>query len=100
MFRKSLALLLVLSWVILFGTVIIESLDGFGSQSHRSAQAHTWSAKPAAVQTDNTIESARYTGLILCTPVGAITTAELPVVALTNFHRYFKLHKVHQVFLI
>ena len=99
MFRKSLALLLVLSWVILFGTVIIESLDGFGSQSHRSAEAHTWSAKPAAVQTDDTIDSARYTGLIQCKAV-VPTTAELPVVALTNFHRYFKLHKVHQVFLI
>jgi hypothetical protein len=99
MFRKSLALLLVLSWVILFGTVIIESLDGFGSQSHRSAHAHTWSAKPAAVQTDDTVDSARYTGLIQCKRAEA-TTVELPVIGLTCLQRYFKLHKVHHVFLM
>jgi hypothetical protein len=99
MFRKSLALLLMLSWVILFGTVIIQSPAGFGSQPHRTADAHTWSVKSAAVQTNDTVESARYTGLIQCNPVEP-TTAELPVLAPPNFHRYFKLHKVHQVFLI
>ena len=99
MFRKSLALLLVLSWVILFGTVIIESLDGFGSQSHRSADAHTWSAKTAAAQTHDSVDSARYTGLIQCKAV-VPTTVELPVIGLTSLQRYFKRHKVHQVFLI
>jgi hypothetical protein len=99
MFRKCLALLLVLTWVILFGTVVLENLDGFGSQLHRSAHAPTWSAKPAAVLTDDIVESAGHIRLSQCKWVKA-TTTELPAIGLTSLPRYFKLHKVHHVFLI
>jgi hypothetical protein len=99
MLRKCLALLLVLAWVILFGTVILDNLDGFGSQFHRSAHAPAWSAKPAAVLTDDTVESAGHIQLSQCKWVKA-TTTELPVIGLTSLQRYFKIHKVHHVFLI
>jgi hypothetical protein len=99
MFRKCLALLLVLSWVILFGTAIIETVDGFGSQFHRSAHAATWSFKPTAVLTDDTIESAGHTQLSQCKRVQA-RTAELSGISQLGLQRYFKLHKIHHVFLI
>lgn len=99
MFRKGLSLLLVLSWVILFEAVIIENLDGFGSHFHRSAHARTWSAKPAVVLSDETVESAGDAQLSQCHRVEA-TTAELPAFGPTSFQRYFKLHKMHHVFLI
>ncbi len=99
MFRKCLAPLLVLAWIILFGSVILENLDGFGSQFHRSSHSPTWSAKPAAVLTDDTVEFSSRTQLSQCKWVEA-TTAERPVIGLTSLHRYFKLHKVHHVFLI
>ena len=99
MFRKGLSLLLVLSWVILFETVIIENLGGFGSQFHRSAHARTWGTKPAVVLTDDTIESAGDAQLSPCQPDEA-TTAKLPVIGPTSFQRYFKLHTLHHVFLI
>ena len=99
MFRKGLSLLLVLSWVILFETVIIENLGGFGSQFHRSAHARTWSTKPAVVLTDDTVESAGDAELSQCQPVEAMSV-ELPVIGPTSFQRYFKLHTLHHVFLI
>ena len=99
MFRKGLSLLLVLSWVILFEAVIIENLDAFGSHFHRSAHARTWSAKPAAVLSDDTVESAGDPQLSQCHRVEA-TTAELPAFGPTSFQRYFKLHKMYHVFLI
>src|ERR671912_505714 len=98
MFRKSLALLLVLAWVILFGTVIFEKPAGFGSQFHRSAHALTWSAKPAAVPIDDTDDSTDGTPQRQCRRVRA-ATAE-PAIGLTGLQRCFKLHKIHQVFLI
>ena len=99
MFRKGLSVLLVLSWVILFGTVIIENLDAFGSQFHRSAPAATWSGKPAVVLTDDTVESAGAAQLSPCQWAEA-GTAELPVMGPKSLLRCFKLHKVHHVFLI
>jgi hypothetical protein len=99
MFRKCLALLLVLTWVILFGTVVLENLDGFGSQLHRSAHAPTWSAKPAAVLTDDSFESSCHTQLSECEWVEA-AAEQLAVTGLTSLQRHFKLHKVHHVFLI
>jgi hypothetical protein len=98
MFRKGLALLLVLSSVILTGTVNLENVHDLGSQFHRSAHNPTWSAKPAAVLTDDTVEFADHTQLIQRKRVEP-TTAEL-VIGLTSFQPYFKLHKVHHVFLI
>jgi hypothetical protein len=98
MFRKCLALLLVLAWVVLFGTVIFENLAGFGSQFHRSAHALTWSAKPAAVPIDDTDDSTDGTPHSQCKRVRA-ATAE-PAIGLTGLQRCFKLHKIHQVFLI
>ena len=99
MFRKGLALLLVLSWVILFQTVIIENLDGFGSQFHRSAHARTWSPKPAVILSDDTVECAGNAQLSQCQRAEA-PTAELPVIGPTSFQRYLKLHTLHHVFLI
>jgi hypothetical protein len=99
MFYKGLALLLVLSWVILFETVIIENLDGFGSHFHCSAHGRTWSAKPAVSLSDDTVESAGDAQLSQCQRFEA-PTAELPVIGPTNFQRCLKLHTLHHVFLI
>ena len=99
MSRKGLALLLVLSWIILFETVIVENLAGFESQFHRSAHARTWSVKPAVVLTDDTVEFAADAQLSPSQPAKA-TTAALPVVNPTSFQRTLKLHKFHHVFLI
>ena len=98
MFRKCLALLLVLAWIMLFGTLIFEDLPGFGSQFHRSAHALTFSAKPAAVPIDDTDDSIDGTPLSQCKRVGA-ATAE-PAIGPTDLQLCFKLHKIHQVFLI
>ena len=99
MFRKGLALLLVLAWVILFGTVSLENVDGSGPQFHHSAHASTSSAKPLAVLTDDSFETSCHTQLSQCEWVEA-AAAELAVIGLTSFQRYLKLHKVHHVFLI
>jgi hypothetical protein len=98
MFSKGLALLLVLSWIILTGPVSLENVHGFGSQSDPCAHNPTWSAKPDAVLTDDTVEPAGHTQLIQRKRVEP-TTAEL-VIGPTSFQPYFKLHKVHHVFLI
>jgi hypothetical protein len=99
MFRKCLALLLVLAWVILFGTVSLEHVDGSGPQFHHSAPASTSSAKPAAVLTDDSFESSCHTQLSECEWVEA-AAEQLAVTGLTSLQRHFKLHKVHHVFLI
>jgi hypothetical protein len=98
MFRKSLALLLICAWAILFGTVIFKNVDGFGFQFHRSVHPPTWSGKPAAVLTDDTVESNGDTLLSRFQGVQA-GTAE-PVISLTGLQRCCKLHKIHRVFLI
>jgi hypothetical protein len=99
MFRKCLALLLGLSWLILTGSVISEDVDGSRAQFHRSAHAPRSSAKPVAVLTDDTVEAPSPTQLSQCEWVEA-ATAELATIGLTSLQRHFKLHKVHHVFLI
>lgn len=98
MFRKCLALLLVLAWVILFGTVIFENLAGFGSQFYSAAHALTWNVKPAAVPIDDSDEATDDTQRSQCKRVGAATAES--AIGLTGLQRCFKLHKVHHVFLI
>jgi hypothetical protein len=99
MFHKGLALVLVLSWIILSGTVVTEPFHVSEYQFHTSTYSATWIAKPEAVLADDPTESSDNPPLGLWEPLET-ATAGLPTCALRILPRCSKLHKLHHVFLI
>ena len=56
----------------------------------------TWSAKPAAVLSDDTVESSESTHSLANASGLKPPLQNDRLIGLTSLHRYFKLHKVHQ----
>jgi len=100
MLPKRLALLLVFSWVILSGFDVIEDLDLPDQiELHNSSDALSRGPGSAALVARNVVESAVRACMrcwILPGHSFELTAIYIPSLS----HRIFKLHKIHQVFLI
>lgn len=101
MFRKSVAVLLVLSWVILSGFDVVEDLDlpdqaGLCSSKSAEPSGAPWSCRLV----NNIVESADTASgrapVLASKPVGR----QGAFTAITVSHIKLKLHKLHAIFLI
>ena len=90
MFHKGLALFLVLSWMILSGTVVTEYLHG---------DVPTWIAKSDAVLADDPTESGGKPQVHQWKSLET-ATAGLTIFRPKSLQRCFKLHKLHHVLII
>lgn len=102
MLRKSLAILLLFSWVILSGIDLLEDLE-FDSEATAYSQGPLDQSLPylkhRANLANNIVESADHTQ-VFYPALLRLTAAQSPIHPVLSFQRVSQLHKLHRVFLI
>jgi hypothetical protein len=101
MLRKSLAVLLVLSWIILSGFDVVEDLDLPDQvELSKSAAAEFPGAPWSCRLVNNIVESANASSGRDAVVVAEPVVGRAPFAALPVSHTKLKLHKLHAIFLI
>jgi len=102
MLRKSLAILLLFSWVILSGFDLLEDLQfesGTSAYSQGPIDKSLPYLKHRASLANNIVESANHAQLFYPSLL-RLAAVQWPIQPVLSFHKVSQLHKLHHVFLI
>lgn len=101
MFRRLVAVLLVLGWISLSGFDVVEDLDEAPGQVHISTapDAGLGSKRAMGALANNIIESASRTKSVSLAPVN-FDCVVFRLAPITDFRKHSQLHKLFRVFLI